>query len=271
MDRLMSDTKDRVAGVLMGLAAGDQIGGPIRMAVRVGESLLERRTFDPADIMGRYLHWWRNGAFDTGPTVASVLTRVDRGVPYTEVAGDVHEETGGMTAGCNPAHRSAPLAMCSAIRDVDLAAAATAEAQLTHWHPLAGEVAAAVVRLCRSLVRGLSWPEALRAAAADRSPEIRRVLESAAEAPTSRSGFAPDALRAAVHFVRVSSSFDEALERALEFAGPANYSPVLVGSIAGARWGSTAVDTAFVAHHGEFLSHVAEVASALASGWSRSA
>jgi ADP-ribosylglycohydrolase len=82
------------------------------------------------------------------------------------------------------------------------------------------------------------------------------VLESAAEAPTSRSGFAPDALRAAVHFVDASSSFDEALERSLEFAGPANYSPVLVGSIAGARWGSTSVDSAFVAHHGELLSRV---------------
>jgi hypothetical protein len=103
----MSDTKDRVAGVMMGMAAGDRIGGPIRMALRVGESLLERRAFDPADLMGRYLHWWRSGAFDTGPTVASVLTLVDRGVPYTEAAVDVHEEAGGMTAGCNPAHRSA--------------------------------------------------------------------------------------------------------------------------------------------------------------------
>jgi ADP-ribosylglycohydrolase len=264
----MSDTKDRVAGVLMGLAAGDQIGGPIRMALRVGESLLERRTFDSSDIIGRYLHWWRNGAFDTGPTVASVLTLADRGVPYTQAAVEVHEEAGGMTAGCNPAHRSAPLATCSAIGDVDLAAAANAEARLTHRHPLAGDVAAAVVRLCRSLIRSRSWPEALEAAAADRSPEIRRVLESSAEGPTSRSGFAPDALRAAVHFIDSSSSFEEALERSFEFAGPANYSPVLVGSIAGARWGSTAVDSAFVAHHGELMPHVWEVASGLANGWS---
>jgi ADP-ribosylglycohydrolase len=263
----MSDPRDRVAGVLMGLAAGDQIGGPIRMALRVGESLLERGRFDAADIASRYLHWWHNGAFDTGPTVASVLTLVDGGIGYERAAVQVHEDTGGMTAGCNPAHRSAPLAMACVLDDADLAAAAMSEAGLTHLHPLAGDVAAAVVSLCRSLIQSSSLSDALEAAAMYRSAETRRALESAAEAPSSRSGFAPDALHAAVHFVGAASSFPEALERALEFAGPANYSPVLVGSIGGARWGRSAVDETLVAHHGALMPRVMEAASRLARGW----
>ena len=66
----MSDTttaEDRCRGVLIGLAAGDQIGGPIRMAVRLAESLVACGGFNPSDILERYLAWWREGAFDTGP------------------------------------------------------------------------------------------------------------------------------------------------------------------------------------------------------------
>ena len=59
--------EDRCRGVLVGLAAGDRIGGPIRMAVRLAESLVASGGFNAADILNRYLAWWREGAFDTGP------------------------------------------------------------------------------------------------------------------------------------------------------------------------------------------------------------
>ncbi len=38
----MRDLEDRTIGVLLGLAAGDRIGGPVRMAQRVAENLHER-------------------------------------------------------------------------------------------------------------------------------------------------------------------------------------------------------------------------------------
>ena len=46
----MSETTtaaDRCRGVLIGLAAGDKIGGPSRMAVRLAESLLEAAQATP--------------------------------------------------------------------------------------------------------------------------------------------------------------------------------------------------------------------------------
>ena len=57
----LATAEDRCRGVLLGLAAGDRNGGPIRMAVRLAESLLELGRFDPQDIVGRYLRWWRQG------------------------------------------------------------------------------------------------------------------------------------------------------------------------------------------------------------------
>jgi hypothetical protein len=43
-----------------------------------------------------------------------------------------------------------------------------AEAALTHVDPVAGDVAAATVVLCRALIRGHGWPDACRAAAEGR-------------------------------------------------------------------------------------------------------
>jgi ADP-ribosyl-[dinitrogen reductase] hydrolase len=248
--------EDRCRGVLIGLAAGDQIGGPIRMAVRLAESLLDCGGFNPADILNRYLAWWRDGAFDTGPVSERALALLATGKPVQEATAQVHREFGGKTAGCNPAHRSPPLSMLAAIADEDLAACAMTEARLTHHDPPAGEVAATVNNLCRSLIRGAAWDVALRQCGGF----------TGQEGQGNNGGFAPDVLRAALHFVGMAGHFAAALERSLAFSGSANYCPVLVGAIAGARWGASAIPPSSVAHV-DVLPRVREAAEALAAGW----
>ena len=112
----MTGVTDRVRGVLFGLAAGDRIGGPIRMALRLAESLVERRAFDPLDVMARYLSWWRSGGFDTGPVAEDVLALVAAGVPIDDAVRRIDAVRGGLTAGCNPTHRSPPLAMAALVQ-----------------------------------------------------------------------------------------------------------------------------------------------------------
>ena len=136
--------QDRCRGVLLGLAAGGRNGGPVRMAVRLAESLLALGRFNPADIVARYLRWWREGAFDTGPVSGRALELMAAGMSPSEAPAQVHRESGGRTAGCNPAHRSSPLAMLAALADEALPGCAVTEARLTHHDPLAGDVAAAV-------------------------------------------------------------------------------------------------------------------------------
>ena len=79
-------------------------------------------------------------------------------------------------------------------------------------------------------------------------------------------GFAPEVLRAAVYFVGSSSSSSEALGRSVVFAGPANYCPVLVGAIGGARWGRSAIPAPALAHV-DILRRVETCAHGLAAGW----
>jgi ADP-ribosylglycohydrolase len=255
----MSETttaEDRCRGVLVGLAAGDRIGGPIRMALHLAESLLACGGFDPADILSRYLGWWREGAFDTGPVSDRALELMAAGMSATEATATVHREFGGKTAGCNPAHRSPPLATLASITDDELPACALAEARLTHFDSLAGEVAAAVNDLCWALIRGMGWDVALR----------RCGRFAAEEGPGNNGGFAPDVLRAALHYVGTSACFADALERSLAFAGSANYCPVLVGAIGGARWGASAIPQAALAHVA-ILPRVRATAKALAVEW----
>jgi ADP-ribosylglycohydrolase len=254
----MNDTTgavDRCQGVLIGLAAGDKIGGPIRMAVRLAESLLDCNDFNSADILNRYLDWWRKGAFDTGPVSDRAFALMAAGMPVQEATAQVHGEYGGKTAGCNPAHRSPALSMFAAIADKDLAACAMNEAGLTHHDPMAGEIAAVVNKLCRSLIRGDGWDMALR-----------KCHFTNQDGPGNDGGFAPDVLRAALHFVGTSAFFDEAMERSLVFAGPANYCPVLVGAIGGARWGASAIPPSTLAHV-NIMPRVRTAAEGLAAGW----
>jgi ADP-ribosylglycohydrolase len=255
----MTDTttaEDRCQGVLVGLAAGDRIGGPIRMAVRLAECLLEVGRFDAANVLARYLAWWREGAFDTGPVSGRAMELMAAGMPVQEATAQVHREFGGKTAGCNPAHRSPPLAMLGLIADEDLAACAMAEARLTHHDPLAGEVAAAANKMCRSLIRGIGWDVALE--------ECGKFAGQ--DGPGNNGGFAPDVLRAALHFVGTSAGFAEALDKSLTFAGSANYCPVLVGAIAGARWGASVITPSSLVHV-DILPRVNSAAEALGAGW----
>ena len=113
----------------------------------------------------------------------------------------------------------------------------------------------------------MPWAPALSAAALGRTPETVRALDTGEPAELARGGFAPVALRAAVWFVDQADGFAAALERANEFAGPANYCPVLVGSIGGARWGWTQVEPRLWAHQGKLVPRLTELALALAGGW----
>lgn len=230
---------DRVSGVLTGLAAGDRNGGPIQMAVRLAESLAEQRVFNRVDISGRYLSWWRDGAFDTGPVTAGVLLLADQGLDFDEAAARVDRDLAGQTAGCNPAHRCASLGIAPFLDDAEIGEAALLEASLTHQHPLAGDTAAAVALLCRSLIRGTEWERALLRAGEGRLEEVRRAL--AGEILPGRGGYSPVVLGTAIYFLGTSSTLADAFARSIAYAGPANYCPVLVGSIGGARWGRSAV------------------------------
>lgn len=276
-------SRDRAAGILLGLAAGDRIGGPFRLAKRLAKSLAVRRVHDRNDVARHWLEWYLSGrSGDEGATTRLVLRRVEPATPVARLAAAFEEAaraadaaSGGETAGCGPLHRAMPLAMAPFLSREELAEAAISSARLTHVHPLAGEASAAAVLLARDLVDGLPWAEAVARAAVGRAPEVARVLAGAAAAGTAAAGSAPSAggsatevLGAALHFVGRAASFEEALAASLRFAGADNFSPVAVGALAGARWGAAAIPEGMLDHDAvrKLVPEARKIAERLAGG-----
>ena len=239
------------------------------MALELAGSLLDQQAFDPADVLSRYVQWWQTDGVDNGPVAAAVLEGVARGTDPRAAVDRVDREANGMTAGCNPAHRSVALAMAAFLPDDQLESIAATEATLTHKHPLAGDVSACVVLLCRALISGRRWSEALSRAVAGRSNEVVLALRHAPSRPGGRGGYAPEVLQTAVHFVNGAPDFVSALESSLIYSGPANYAPVLVGAIGGARWAATQTGAVLMENPGagEIISRLSAIAGALEATW----
>jgi len=263
---VVEKVRNRVRGIITGIAAGDKIGGPLRMAVRLSESLVTENRFDIDHIRNCYFKWWAQGGFDTGPVTEKVFELAASGIPFQEAVAQVDRELKGHTAGCNPVHRNSPLAMASGIDDKDLSNVAVQEASLTHKHIWAGDVASATVVLCRNLIRGVDWVTALQNAVEGRAAQTRQALQTNSKLALKKGGLAPDVLTAAVYFINKGKSFVEALNEAITFAGPANYCPVVVGAIGGAKWGDDNIPRSELSHC-DILHRVQTVADLLAEQW----
>ena len=209
----------------IGFQRGDKNGGPTELAKILSNSLEACNGFNQSDLVKRYYHWWNTDAFDTGPTFAMVFQKVSQGISIEDASIQVHKQLNGMTAGCGPAHRIAPLAGFKDIPTNQLIDFARQEAKITHYHPDAGNCSAVMVLLCRYLIEGHSWNDSKNLVS--QNEEMKSTWINIQNANLNAGGYVLDVMHSAVHFLNV----EDALEKSLEFAGPSNYCPVIVGII----------------------------------------
>lgn len=271
----MSSIQERINGLIIGVASGDKNKGPFQMSLRLLEALTKMNgQYSTGSVLMNYMGWYFNkgsGWDDTGPTAADVFKAVSKKVPtwneidssnnerLCEAAFEISEQIcfHGGGGGVNAAHRSMPLALIpfiveEEISDQRLADMARKESKITHFSPLSVETCAINVILCRRLIQGEPFEKAL-ANAKNLSTDDQTLRKIFGKRATStqdlnRGGLSTDAFRAALYFVENSKSFDSALLPSLEFAGPANYCPVLVGGIAGALYGEKCIDKSHFSH-----------------------
>lgn len=209
----------------IGFQRGDKNGGPTELAKILSNSLVACNGFNQSDLVKRYYHWWNTDAFDTGPTFAMVFQKVSQGISIEEASVQVHKQLNGMTAGCGPAHRIAPLARYKDIPTNQLIDFARQEARITHHHPDAGNCSAVMVLLCRYLIEGNSW--AVSKELVSQNKEMKSTWINIQNAKLNKGGYVLDVMHSAFHFLNT----EDALEKSLKFAGAANYCPVIVGVI----------------------------------------
>ena len=213
--------------LLKGLAAGDRNGGPIRLAILLFEEI-RQFGFSKSCVFDVYFDWVTTDGFDMGPTLNSVCRYTQRGLSVSEAVERTHLDFDEKTAGIAPAHRAAPLALFFEGSELD--EIAFKEASLSHRSPTAGKVSVATVRLCSALLKGVGLEEACSLA----SQGLKDIdLSYLSMKERHKGGFAPKVLQTAISFLHDHDSFEAALLASLKFAGPANYCPVLVGSMGG--------------------------------------
>ena len=231
--------RDRAAGALVALAAGDSLGAgyefgrppsdraemiggglgdwepgewtdDTQMAICIAEVAASGQ-LDVEAVGARFLDWFRSGPADVGIQTRAVLAPADAPGELTDRATAYFRDHPRNAAGNGSLMRTAPVALAHLGDDTGMAAAAMAVSGLTHGDPLAGE---ACVVWCTAIDRAVREErlDGIDDGIALLPPESRDAWSARiSEARTQpASGFAPNgfvvtALQAALAAVRQTS------------------------------------------------------------------
>lgn len=288
---------DRYRGCLLGLACGDAVGttvefkprgsfpdvtdmlggGPFKlqpgqwtddtsMALCLGESLLRKDGFDPADQMGRYLNWWQWGylsatgeCFDIGSTVRQALSEYqEHGQPFAGA-------TDPQTAGNGSLMRLAPVVLFHYPDLAQVREFAGASSRTTHGAAeaieccqlLAGLLAKALAGASRAELQTLDdphlgQPKVMALARGHYLDKRRDQIRG--------NGYCVDALEAALWCFQHSDSYAQAVLAAANLGDDTDTTAAIVGQLAGAFYGVLGIPPQWLAklHMGEEIRAMAD-------------
>lgn len=265
---------DRAAGALLGLAIGDAVGttlefsardtqprltdmiggGPFQlptgtwtddtsMALALADSLIQRGSLDPRDLMERFVNWWRCGVysatgecFDIGITTRTALSSFEKdGNP---LAGSEDP----MSAGNGSLMRLAPIAIWGVRAGEDtMRGAARLQSATTHAASQCLDACEGLAVILRAAILGASFKDAVSAAEGIGADPIRAVLagdwRGKERAEIKSSGYVAHSLEAALWCVEETSDFREAILLAANLGDDADTTAAITGQIAGALYG----------------------------------
>lgn len=275
----MPDTErlDRAVGSLLGLAIGDAVGttlefqardsgppltdmvggGPFglgpgewtddtSMALCLADSLIACGDLDEADLMRRFVGWWRHGrnsvtgrCFDIGNTTRQALATFERtGNPR---AGS----TDPATAGNGSLMRLAPVALRYHGDPAEAVAAAQRQSVTTHAAPAAIDACALFAGLLVDAIHGRDRKALLEPRPFQGHPDIEAIAaaryRSRRRNEIMSSGFVVHTLEAALWCVQTAASFRDAVLLAANLGDDADTVAAVTGQLAGALWGEDAI------------------------------
>jgi ADP-ribosyl-[dinitrogen reductase] hydrolase len=270
---------DRSRGALLGLACGDALGttleykkrgsfapltdmvggGPFdlrpgewtddtSMALCLGESLLKRRGFDPADQIERYCRWRREGYWSSNGRFFDIGTTVSRALSYYLANGEVYAGPADpLTAGNGSITRLAPVVLFYAPdRDAALHYAAESS-RVTHNAEEALDACRLLAAVLLAALAGAGKEEVLaagRALASERAlaPKIAALAEGAWRSKPEKairgSGYVVESLEASLWCFAETGSYREAVLHAANLGDDADTTAAVCGQIAGAFYGA---------------------------------
>ncbi len=262
----LKDVRERAAAAFLGLALGDALGAPLEFMTRpeiaaahgvlremvgggwlrlrrgavtddtemslcLARSIVSRGGFDLADVAGALAAWLKGGPVDVGNTVRRGIRRylLDGSLEGPPQAGD---------GGNGAAMRMLPVALATLGDPAQLAAAAVAQAHLTHRHPLSDAACLHLGELLQLACLGRSKAQLRR-----RTDEwVRRFPAFEFEPyPGLATGYVVDTLQTVFHFFFRTDGFEECLVAVVNQGGDADTTGAIAGALAGACYGNGAL------------------------------
>lgn len=261
---------ERAFGALLGAAVGDALGAPVEfltasevharhgvlremvgggwLSLRPGQvtddtdmTLCVARSlvtvgFSPADIAARFATWLRSHPVDVGATCR-------RGIRRYITHGTVKAPPNDGDAGNGAAMRMAPVALATLGDEARLERWAVEQARITHHHPLSDEACVLVGKLLHGACRG------------DPMTTLRETVRTAvAQTPAFRfdryrgvcSAYVADTMKTVLYHLFETATFEECLVRTVNVGGDADTAGAIVGAIAGAYYGPSAIPARWV-------------------------
>jgi ADP-ribosyl-[dinitrogen reductase] hydrolase len=229
------------------------------MALCLGTSLLECGGFDARDQMERYCRWWREGylssngrCFDIGGTVADALRRYqDGGDPYSG-------STSPRSAGNGSIMRLAPVPMLFTPAEDAVVHYAGESSRTTHGCDEAVDACRLLGLIVARALAGADREELLTAGESLEGPGGRPVAASIAaiasgswrdrpESEIEGSGYVVPSLEAALWSFATTTSYRDAILRAVNFGDDADTTAAVCGQIAGAFYGERGIPEEWLA------------------------
>lgn len=266
------DRRDRFRGLLVGLAAGDALGhvahglpagawaDKTAMALCLAESLVARQGHDAADQVERYHAWQRTGRWSSTGACIGISAATSRALATAQWTGKPYAGSHDPTrADAEPLARIGP-AVAWHLADPRAAIdAAISAARVTHQAPLTLDAARYFAAVLAGALAGADKGELLAPMYSpvpgywDSAPLRARVAEVAAGSwhgrpprrivPGERAAAA--ALEAALWALESGRDLSQCLENAASHGSDPNTVVAIVGQLAGAHYGASALPSAW--------------------------
>jgi ADP-ribosyl-[dinitrogen reductase] hydrolase len=275
--------QDRFRGVLIGLAVGDALGGPLEfqpasptgsyvtemvgggwqqldpgewtddtaMSLCVTESLLVKRVFDPDDIASRFVGWLKSQPKDIGVHTNRVLQSIAAGETWETASLQTHEMQPD-DAGNGSLMRCAPLSLFFFRHPEFLSELSPILSRITHAHPDCEQACVFVNVLISALLHGVRTVDAIESAyeaIPSASPELTERIGRAMgpECLAQPTGWVLDTLEVSLwHFLH-TETFEDAIVNSINMGGDADTIGAITGAIAGARYGYAGIPGRWIA------------------------
>ena len=270
--------QNRAIGSMLGLAVGDALGAPVEfcrrdsfepvsgmrsggyfklpagawtddtaMALCLGESLLFDPTINAKDLLNRFCRW----AADGENTSTGVCVGI--GQNTLRVLGNFHRtgallapETRQKSDGNGAAMRLAPIALRHWNNPHEARRTADLQSRITHYSAISAGCCELLAATLAALIDGTDWQGAIRPEPNPAWPVEVQILYEADWTARSRdsiksSGYVVHTMEAAIWAVDTTTSFADALLKAVNLGDDADSVGAVTGQLAGARYGYGAI------------------------------